>query len=437
VRVLAFATVAVLVAGLLFGLAPVLMASRANVAGTLREGGRGATAGRSRRRLQRGLVALEVALSCALLVGAGLLIRSLSALQGVDTGVQAAGLLVVPVVPPTFAYDSVSQISRFHDTVEERIAALSGVLAVGAIDILPMSGSFNGNSFTIEGRPEPDAGARWSAETRMTTRGALAALGIEVVRGRGFDARDHEASANVALINEALADRWWPGENPVGARIRIQGDWREVVGVVRDVREFTPDRAPEPGVYLPHQQVGSIGRAWLLVRTQGDPLAVVGTVRSIVHEVEPRAAFGTPRTMDAVVDRTLAAPRFRTLLLAVFAAVALLLAVVGIYGVVSRTAAQRRHEVGIRMSLGAGRRDVVSLMLGDGLRPVALGVVLGLAGGFALSRALAGLLFGIAPLDPLTFLAAPAALAITAAAACLLPARRASRTEPASVLRGD
>ena len=435
-RVLAFAALAVVLAGVLFGLAPVLMASRANVAGTLREGGRGATAGRARRRLQRGLVALEVALSCALLVGAGLLIRSLSALQAVDTGVEADGLLVATLVPPTFAYDSTWQVLQFYRQVDERVQAIPGVRLAGAIDILPMSGSFNGNSFVIEGRPEPPAGERWSAETRSTTPRALEALGIDVVRGRPFDATDRADAPLVVLINEAMASRWWPDGDAVGARVRLYNEWRDVIGVVRDVHEFSPDQAPGPGAYLPMEQAAS-WPATLLVRTEGDPLAVVAAVRRAVAEVEPRAAFGTPRTMGAVVAQTLAAQRFRTLLLGTFAAVALLLAVVGIYGVVSRAAAQRRHEVGIRMSLGAGRREVLSLLLGDGLRPVLVGVVLGLAGGYALARVLTGLLFGVQPLDPVTFLLAPAALTLTAVAACLLPAGRASRTEPASVLRNE
>jgi predicted permease len=303
-----------------------------------------------------------------------------------------------------------------------------------------MSGSFNGNGFRVVGRPEPAPGAFPSAETRAVTAGALAALGITVERGRGIAETDREGAPLVIVINEAMVALHWPGEDPIGQRIVHMGETREIVGVVRDVREFTPDRAPEPGLYLPHEQAPEWVRTNpqnVVVRTAGDPLAVAGAVRSVVADVEPRAAIGTPRPMQEVVDATLAAPRFRTVLLGIFAAVALLLAIVGIYGVVSRAVAQRRHEVGIRMSLGARRGDVLSMLLGDGLRPVLLGVAIGLAGGFMLARTLSGLLFGVGALDPLTFLAAPAALTLAAAAACLLPARGASRTDPATVLRMD
>lgn len=438
--VLAFASGAVLFAGLLFGAAPLLMVGRTDLSGALREGGRTSTVGRRRRRLQKGLVIAEVALSCALLVGAGLLIRSLAALQRVDTGVRADGMMVMSMDMPTFAYDTIAEVTQVIRAVEERINALPGVRIAGVVDILPMSGSFNGNGFRIEGRPEPAPGESPSAETRAVTAGAFGAMGIEVARGRGITEADRAGTLPVVVINEAMARRFWADEDPMGARILLIGEMREVVGIVRDVREFTPDRAPEPGVYVPHEQAPDWIRSnaqTVVVRTDGDPLAVAGAVRSTLREIEPRAALGEPRAMQAVVDRTLSAPRFRTLLLAGFAGVALLLAIVGIYGVVSRTVAQRRHEVGIRMSLGAKRGDVLSLLLGEGLRPVLAGVALGLAGGFALARALTGLLFGVGALDPLTFLAAPVALTLAAAAACLLPASGASRTDPATVLRID
>jgi putative ABC transport system permease protein len=310
----------------------------------------------------------------------------------------------------------------------------------GIIDILPMSGNFNGNTFAIEGRPEPLPGEAPMAETRAVSRAALPALGIDVVRGRGMEVTDREESAPVVWINEALSARYFPGEDPIGKRVRFADTWRQIVGVVRDVHEFTPERSPEPGMYLPREQAPTYmqtNSTVLVVGTEGDALTMAEPVRSAVRDVEPRAALGEMRTMRQVVDRTVAAPRFRTVLLATFAMVALLLAVVGIYGVVSRGIAQRRHELGIRMSLGADRGDVLALVLRDGMLPVVTGIAFGVAGGWALSRWLSGLLFGISAGDLVTYAVSPLALAIAAALACLLPARRAARVDPMVALRTD
>jgi putative ABC transport system permease protein len=440
VRVLGFAAVAVIAAGMLFGLAPMLAVRRTDIAGTLREGGRGATSGHARRRLQQFLVATEVALSCALLVGAGLLIRSLAALQRVDTGVRAEGTLVVPYVPPLFAFDSVPQLTALYRSIEERVGAIPGVQHAGIIDILPMSGSFNGNTFTIAGRPEPAAGERWSAETRAASANALEALGIEIGRGRSITTADRQDAARVAIINETLARRWWPDADPIGAQINVLGELREIVGIAADVREFTPDRAPDPGIWVPHEQAPDwirTQRTHVIVHTTGDPFERAAAVRQTLRDIEPRAAIGTPNAMRNVVAATVAAPRFRTTLLIAFAGVALLLAIVGIYGVVSRAVAQRRHEMGIRLSLGASGADVLGILVRDGMLPVLGGIVAGVLGAFALARVLEGLLFGVAAADPLTFVVAPLALALTALLACLLPARRATHVDPAHVLRSD
>jgi predicted permease len=439
-RVVLFAMAATFAAGALFGLAPLLSVARTNTASALREGGRSATAGRRRKRLQRGLVAAEVALSCALLIGAGLLVRSLTVLQRVDTGVRVEGTLTVPFFPPIFAYDTIADLTHVYRSLESRLASLPGVRSAGIIDILPMSGSFNGNTFLIEGWPEPQPGEAAMSETRSVTAHVLPALGIEIERGRGIERTDREGSVPVALVNEALIARYSPGEDLVGKRLRTHDVWREIVGVVRDVHEFTPEQAPEPAVYLPIEQAPSWMRTnatVLVVRTDGDALALAPGLRAAVRDVEPRAALGDMQTMRQVVDRTVAAPRFRTVLLAGFAAVALLLAIVGIYGVVSRAVAQRRHELGIRMSLGAARRDVLSLVLLDGLQPVIVGVAFGLAGGWVLSRWLSGLLFGVSPGDAVTYLAAPVALLVTAVLACLLPAMRAARADPLVALRTE
>ncbi len=436
--VLAFAILATLACGAAFGLAPLLAVSRGDVASGLREGGRSATTSSARRRIQRGLVVAEIALSCALLIGAGLLIRSLAQLQRVDTGVRIENTLTVPVFPPIFAYDTIADVTQLYRGLETRLAALPGVRAAGIIDILPMSGSFNGMGIQIEGRPEPPPGEGMGAETRALTAGVIDALGIQVVRGRGVEPTDRESSRLVALLNETAVTRFFPGEDPIGQRIRVFGMYREIVGVIRDVYEFSPDRAPEPGLYLPHEQAADWVRtnpAVLVLRTEGNPLALSGAVREMVRDIEPRAAIGEIQPMREVVAATVAAPRFRTQLLTTFAAVALLLAIVGIYGVVSRGVAQRRHELGIHMSLGADRYDVLGLVLREGMRPVVLGIGLGVAGGLAISRLLESLLFGVSAGDALTFVAAPVLLALTAGLACLLPAQRASRTDPATVLR--
>jgi putative ABC transport system permease protein len=440
VRVLGFAAVAVTIAaGILFGLAPAMLRSPTDGhrQRTLRDGRpRGAPSGPA---LAAGcssfLVATEVALSCALLVGAGLLIRSLAALQRVDTGVRAEGTLVVPYVPPLFAFDSVPQLTALYRSIEERVGAIPGVQHAGIIDILPMSGSFNGNTFTIAGRPEPAAGERWSAETRAASANALEALGIEIGRGRSITTADRQDAARVAIINETLARRWWPDADPIGAQINVLGELREIVGIAADVREFTPDRAPDPGIWVPHEQAPDwirTQRTHVIVHTTGDPFERAAAVRQTLRDIEPRAAIGTPNAMRNVVAATVAAPRFRTTLLIAFAGVALLLAIVGIYGVVSRAVAQRRHEMGIRLSLGASGADVLGILVRDGMLPVLGGIVAGVLGAFALARVLEGLLFGVAAADPLTFVVAPLALALTALLACLLPAppRDTRRSRP-------
>jgi putative ABC transport system permease protein len=438
--VVVFAMAATFAAGALFGLAPLLSVARTDIASALREGGRGASAGHRRKRLQRGLIAAEVALSCALLIGAGLLLRSLAALQRVDTGVRVEGTLTVPFFPPIFAYDTISDLTQVYRSLEARLASIPGARAAGIIDILPMSGSFNGNPFVLEGMPEPGPGEAPMAESRSITAQVLPALGIEIARGRGIEATDREGSVPVALVNEALIARYSPGADLLGKRLRTLDVWREIVGVVRDVHEFTPEQAPEPAMYMPSEQAPrwmQTSATVLVVRTDGDALSLAPALRAAVRDVEPRAALGDLQTMRQVVDRTVAASRFRTVLLAAFAAVALLLAAVGIYGVVSRAVAQRRHELGIRMSLGAGRRDVLSLVLRDGLQPVIAGIAFGLVGGWMLSRWLSGLLFGVSAGDAVTYLVAPTALALSAVLACLLPARRATRVDPLVALRTE
>jgi predicted permease len=435
-RVFLFAVAVTLAAALLFGLLPAFQMVRGELAAGLSAGAR--VAGGGARGLRSVIISAEVAIALVVLVSAGLLVRSLVRLEAVDPGVDAHGALTMTLLTPPDLRDAT--LAAYYDALFARIRAVPGVEAAGTLDVLPLSGGFNGGAFTIFGRPEPARADRPNAELRATSSGLFAALGLPLVRGRMLEPSDDRAdAARVVVIDETAAQRFWPREDPLGARITYDGGQFEVVGIVGGLAHFALDRAREPTVYFPNAQAPSWMRddPALIVRTSVDALSVSDAVLAAIRDVNPRVAIARVRPLDRVVAGTLALPRFRTVLLATFAGIAFLLALIGIYGTVSYTVERRTAELGVRMALGASPRGVLALVLRDGLRPVFAGLVIGLAGAVALTRLLSSMLFDLSPLDPLTFLAVPLLLAAVAAAAMLAPARRAAATSPMTVLRAD
>ena len=435
-RVFLFAAAVTIGAALLFGMLPALQMVRGDLAAGLREGGR--IAGGGARGLRSAIISAEVAIALVVLVAAGLLVRSLVRLESVDPGIEAHGAVTLHLLTPPDLQEET--LTAFYDALFQRIGAVPGVEAAGALDVLPMSGGFNGGPFTVVGRPEPVRADRPNAELRAATPGVFAALGLPLVRGRTLTSADDRAgAARVVVIDATAAQRFWPGEDPVGSRITYNEEQYEVVGVVGGLAHFSLDQVREPTVYFPNAQAPTWMRddPALIVRTSIDAMSTSDALAAAIRDVNPRVAIAGVLPLDRVVAGTLALPRFRTLLLATFALIAFVLALIGIYGTVSYTVQRRTAELGVRMALGASPTGVLALVLRDGLRPVLAGVALGIAGALAMTRLLASMLFELSPLDPLTFVVAPLLLAVVAAAAMLAPARRAAATSLMTVLRVD
>jgi putative ABC transport system permease protein len=447
--VLAFTLLTSLLTGLVFGVAPALHISKPDLNESLKEGARGGSAGGSQSEwLRRSLVVAEIALSLVLLVSAGLLIESVKRLTQVSPGFDPHGLVAADVSLPRNPGKEndeseqgqrrlIKESNQFLKDVQQRLVALPGVQAAGAINDLPVTGrsSVNGD-FNIEGRPLYKSGEKPVAEFRGVTPEYFPAIGLPLLQGRNFTEQDDAQHTAVILVNETLARRFFPNDSPLQKRLIVMDDKpHEIVGVVGDARQWGLDRPPDPEIYFSFAQQAAEAETTFVVRTTSDPASLAGLVRQAVREVNREAPVSKVRTMMEVLADSTAQRRFDTILMTLFAAVALIMAAVGIYGVMSYAVTQRTQEVGIRMALGAQPRDVLKLILKNGMVLALIGVGIGLPGAFALTRLLTGLLFGVSPTDAKTFLAVSSGLILITLLACYIPARRATKVDPLVALR--
>jgi putative ABC transport system permease protein len=439
-RVLAFALALATIAALLSGLIPAVQASRQRVVDQLREGGREG-GGAASRHTRHALVAAEVALSLVLLTGAGLLIRTLWTMQQAPRGFDPRQVAMMTVSPPAATYAAPADIRSFYVRLLDRVRALPGVEAAasgsGVLQPLVTSAA----TFEIEGQPLPPPEEQIEYPIEWVSPGYFDTVGMTMARGRGFTAADEVSAPRVVVINETMADRTWPGEDPIGRRIRPAGappdaPWLSVAGVIHDAHRSDVTRAIRPEIYLCTLQ-SALRTQTLFIRTTGDPGAIAASVRRELQAIDPQLPLFRVTTLEREIGETLSRPRFQAVLLGMFALIALLLASIGIYGVTSHAVGQRTHEVGIRMAMGAGRGDVLRLILLQHLRPALAGLAIGVAGAIALSRFVRSLLFGVGPTDPATFALVSVTLLLVAAAACWIPARRATRVDPVVALRSD
>jgi predicted permease len=437
-RILAFTAAVTVGTGVLFGLFPAVRAARDNVYASVR----GAKVRpRAATHLRRGLVVTQVGMALVLLVGAGLLTRSFQRLNSAELGFDPDGVLAVTLNLPVSRFDGGPERTAFYHTLLERLRALPGVISAGGTNSIPLAGNDGDADFRLEGEPPPGPGEPQAAWIRRVTGGYFYTVGLDLLEGREFDPGDDAQADRVIIINETLARRYfdYPRRDPVGSRITFGGGepvWRTVVGVAGDTRHFGIRDGTRPAIYLPYEQVPSTGMTMVL-RTDGEPLDLAADARGAVSSVDPALAASTIAPLGDLVDAALAPDRFVTGMLATFALLALLLAAVGLYGVISYGVTQRLREMGIRLALGAGADDMIRLVLRSALGMTALGVLLGLAGAFALTRDLASLLYGISVTDPVTFVTVVVVLGGVAFAASWLPARRARGADPVSVLRHD
>jgi putative ABC transport system permease protein len=429
-NVLAFSVTLSVLTGVMFGLLPAFHASSANPSESLGEGERGSTSARSRSRSV--LITAEVALSLVLLIGAGLMTRSFSNLLRVDPGFSTERLLVFDLGPG--GSEEARQIS-FYQQVMQRLESLGGVESVGTISRLPLSGGNSARSFRVPGRE-----TEYDADVRVSNAAYFRTMGIPLRRGRHFAAHDAQGGVPVVIVNEALAEMAFPGEDPIGRHLTNYGpkdETLQIIGVVGNVRHHSLDTVPRAELYQPVGQVGWPRMFFALRTTTADPLTLVGAVQTAVAQVDKNVAVGNARTMNDLVARSVAQRRFTVLLLGIFAGVAVALSAIGLYGVMSYIVTQRTREIGIRMALGAQRADVLKLVVRQGMVLTAVGVLVGLAASFGLTRLLANLLYGIAATDALTFASLSLLLLAVALLACWLPARRASGVDPMIALRSE
>ena len=435
-RVLGFTLAASVLTGFLFGIAPALQSSKFDLNEALKEGGRGGTDGQGRRRVRSLLIVSEVALSLVLLVGAGLLIKSFVKLRNTDPGFDASNTLTASLSLASVRYDTDEKIADFYRLLVERVRAMPGVESVGAVTPLPLSENGYSFSFEIVGQPPLPPGQGQSASARFVAPDYFRAQGVPLRKGRIFTEADKAGAPDVIVVNEAFARRYFPGVEPLGQRLslginNIEG---EVVGVVGDIRGTRLATPAAPEYYVPEATVAFTDLT-LVIRTKGDPASLTPALREVVKEMDKDQPLYDVRTMDALVARSVARQRFSMTLIGVFAVLAMLLAAVGIFSVMSFLVSQRAHEIGIRMALGAQRRDILSMVVRQGVTLTLVGVCVGLAGAFALTRLMSGLLYEVSATDPVVYGGITALLAAVALLACYVPARRATKVDPLIALR--
>ena len=428
-----------LLTGFVFGLAPALQASRLDLTGALKDNSRGATTGPSQKRVWGALLVAEVALAVILVIGSGLMIRSIVRLQSADPGFNPERVLALDVPLSAGKYKERPPRLAFFDQTLERVRGLPGVESAAAVLCLPVAGGCWGSVYLVEGRPVPPQSELPSAAFNFVTPDYFRTMQIPLRAGRAFDRNDTPESPPVIIVNEAMARRYWPGESAVGKRIKQgfpQDDvpYREIVGVVGDVKQGALDEDLEPEVFLPYAQ-GMVREMSLVVRTTAEPMLAANSVRQAIAGIDRDQPVERVQPMTQYLADSMARRQFSTLLLGVFAAVALLLAAVGLYGVMSYSVAQRTHEIGIRMAMGARGRDILKMVVGQGLTLTLIGVGLGIAGALALTRLMMSLLYDVSATDPLTFVGVALILAVVALVACLVPARRAAKVDPMVALR--
>jgi len=438
-RVLSFTAGLSILTGLVFGVVPAFHSSKTELTDSLKEG-RGAGGGSRRNRMRSTLVVVELAVAVVLLVGAGLLIQSLWRLQRVNSGLNTENVLTLSVTLPDVKYDGEKQ-SQFFQQLRSKLEALPGVQSASQVLPLPLSGDRFSLSFQIDGRPVPKKDEP-SADFFGADAGYLKTMGIPVLKGRDFNQFDQHKSTPVIIVNESFAKTHFPGEDAIGKRIQPgistfdneKAPMREIVGVVGDVRNRGLGTPARPAFYEPITQV-PFPQMSVVVKTTGDPHSLIPTITGEVTRFDKDLPVFSVKTMDEYLASSVAAPRFNTTLLSIFAGVALVLTIIGLYGVMSYSVAQRTNEIGIRLALGAQTGNVVSLVVFQGLRLVLLGLAIGLAGAFAASRIVKSLLFGVTTKDPLTFALAAGLLGAVGLLACYLPARRATKVDPIEALR--
>ncbi len=441
-KVLLFTASIALLTGIVFGLAPAMHALNSNLNDSLKEGGRDSAASRKGNRLRGLLVIGEVAVSFILLIGAGLLINSFLHLRNLDPGFRTDHLLTMKVDLSELKYPDGQRRSVFFDEVLRRVSTLPGVQLVAVAGNLPFTYNGDSMSIAVEGIPDPPPDQWPNVIYRAVGPGYFSTMGIPLIRGRDFTDQDGADSKDVVVIGEKTAQHYWPGQDPVGKRLKpgattSDRPWREVIGVVKDVRQNDFIAQPKMQMYLPYRQMKYLAANALVIRTNVEPMSLATSVRDAIWAVDKDQPVADIDTMDHIVSQAIARQRFSMLLLGIFAAVALVLAAVGIYGVMSYSVAQRTHEIGIRMALGARRADVLQMTIKHSLKLVSVGMMLGFIAAFLLTRVLASLLFGISATDPITFIGISLVLLAVAILASYVPALRSTKVDPMIALRAQ